>query len=279
MEENIFMRKLCGGEVKFIIYNVDRGFVEEIVDEIYLEGLRLQKIFNFYDSKSELNLLNKKRRMKVSKELLEVLEFGLDLAELTNGNLDVSFGKYILNRKKGIDDDAKCSYKDIVISGNLVELKGDNVLIDLGSIAKGYIAEKLADKLEENGIEEFLIDARGDIVVRGGVSHVLGVQNPRDEGDVGKIELKNSSVATSGDYNQFVGDFDKSHILNQKDLISVSVVGNSLFKCDGYATAIFVCPEKVREKVIGKIGERVLVIDNTNNLKIFNGFRFDEKGN
>ncbi len=274
MENVTITKKLFGGNLDFVIYNSQQKDVKRIVEEVYTEGLRLQKIFNLYDPKSELSRLNQLRKKKVSDELLSVIKKSLEFSVLTNGSYDIALGKSILLRKRGELITPTCSYKEISIKNNEIILQNPRIVIDLGSIAKGYIVDKLAESLQENGISEFLIDARGDICVRGKQVHVLGIQNPRKEENICSIKLKNQAVATSGDYNQYVGDFEKSHIINQKDSISVTVVAPTLEEADVYATAIFTSSECEQKKLIeANMGIKALIVKKGNSLKMFNGFK------
>ena len=63
---------------------------------------------------------------------------------------------------------AHVNYKDIVVNGNTVTLKDPDMEIDLGGIAKGYIADKLTAYLEENGVTSAIVDLGGNIVAIGG---------------------------------------------------------------------------------------------------------------
>jgi len=273
MKELLFSKKMFGGQINFVVYDDDGNYVKKIISEVYNEGLRLQKIFNIYDSKSELSLLNKKRKMKVSDDLIKLIKKSLKFSKLTRGNYDVTLGKYILLRKNGKKEIPNCSYEDLIIKGMEVTLINPEIMIDLGSIAKGYIADKLADFLEEKEIKEFLIDARGDIVVRGNMYHVLGIQNPRKDSDICFVKLKNQAIATSGDYMQYSKNFKMSHIVNQKNIISVSVISKRLEDADVYATAIFTSPNKYLKKIIRlNKKNKILIVDEKRDLKMFNGF-------
>lgn len=248
-----FSLDLVGGKVNFILYGVEELLAIAIIPEIKIESVRLQKIFNFYDTESELSLLNKKRKMIVSTELSDVLKMALTFCKLTDGKYDISLGKLFLARKSGKTlPNLNCSYKDIEINGNEVVLKNGDVLIDLGSIAKGYIGDRLVEKLKELGVKSALIDARGEVIVFGKFSEKIGIQNPRGEGIVGEIILKNSSVATSGDYSQFVDDYDNSHIIHDTDVSSVTVVANSLMLADVLASVVFVCEKEIYEPILKK---------------------------
>jgi FAD:protein FMN transferase len=277
MNCNILKIKLVGGEVEFRLYDVSEEAINLIKDDLIKEAKRLEKIFNFFDDKSELSLLNKKRNLKVSDELREVLEKALNYAEQTKGEYDISLGRRILERKTGKDkingmrnDKINYSYKDIMLEKNMIKLIKNDLLIDLGSIAKGYIADRLADFLKKSGVKSGLIDARGDILIFGNAKETVLVQHPRDEKKtIEKICLHNNAVATSGDYKQFYGNYDNSHILNQKDLISVTVLAKNLADADVLASAVFVSKENERRKIIEtavKFGASILTVNN--NLKI-----------
>jgi len=274
MREINISKKLFGGKIDFVIYNAPEKIVKKIVEEVYTEGLHLQKIFNMYDSKSELSLLNKSRREIISNQLLKVLQKALLFSKMTKGSYDVTLGKCILLRKQGKIVEPKCSYKDVSIKGNEVVLTHSEVMIDLGSIAKGYIADRLAELLQKNKVEEFLIDARGDICVRGKHAHLLGIQHPRNKKSIiCSIKLKNQAVATSGDYKQYVKDFKISHIINQKNAISITVVAKTVEEADIYATALLSCSTKKRNKLIkSNKNIKVLIMENEGNLKMLNNF-------
>ena len=273
MNEVTISKKLFGAEIDFVIYGASEEAAKKIVEEVYNEALRLQKIFNVYDPESELSKLNRLRKNKVSEELLSVIKKALEFSKLTKGSYDITLGNFILLRKQGKSIVPTCSYKDVLIKDNEISLMHPDVSIDLGSIAKGYITDKLAELLREKGIEEFLIDARGDICIKGKQTHVLGIQNPRGEGSICTMKLQNQSVATSGDYNQYVENFEKSHILNQKETISITVVAPSLEEADVYATALFTCDDVKQKKLLDANKDvKVLIIKKGNTLEMFNNF-------
>ena len=270
MEELQIKKSLMGGEIEFRFYGLPSGIAEEIAALSHLEGKRLEKIFNFYDSKSELNQLNKNRKAKLSLELLEVLKKALEFSELTNGAYDVGLGKNYLERKKGLAlSQLGCSYKDIKVTGEEVEFLNKDLVIDLGSLAKGYIVDKLVEFIAKNGVENFLVDARGDLRIFGDNEETIDVQHPREKNKViYNFKLNNQALATSGDYNQYVGDYDHSHVVGKKEIISASVIAPTLMEADVFATCLMVLSRDKREKLIKDFPQyKVLLIDN--NLKIY----------
>ena len=271
MDEFIFRKPLFGREVEIAIFDMDDLLSEEVANRAYEEGLRLSKIFNLYDEKSELSLLNKNRKMRVSKELIEVLDIARGFYELTDGRYDVSLGKLIQQRKKGLKETVKCSFKDISVDDNFITLNNDDVIIDLGSIAKGYIVDKMIEMLQNDGVMAGLIDGRGYIRIFGDIIQNIGIQHPRNKDEtISKITVGECAIATSGDYNQYYGNFEKSHIINSKDFASITVVGPTLVIADAFATAFFVSDNP---KLLERHKDlRVMTIDKNMNIKYYNEF-------
>lgn len=267
--------KLFGKEAGIYFFDIDEFNAEILSEDAKKVGDKLHKIFNIYDKNSELSILNQNRGLNVSKELLEVLKKSIEFSKISDGTYDVTFGKNFLLRKKGVVSLPKlnCSYKDVFITGKKVKLLHPDVLIDLGSIAKGYITDKIAEFLINEGVDSFVINSRGDIVVYG-ITQTIGIAHPRKTDEIIKtISLFNKSVATSGDYNQFSNDFKNSHILNSKDLISVTVVANTLTEAELFSTALFVIEEDKRDKLLSKNTHiSVMIIDKDLNIKLINGF-------
>jgi FAD:protein FMN transferase len=266
---------LFGGTVEIIMYDVDESLSDYFFDDIYSEALRLQKIFNFYDSESELSKLNRKRKMKVSDELLFVIYNALKYAKMTNGAYDISLGRQILNRKIGNDIPVmKCSYKDIFLDGNIIILNHPDVLIDLGSIAKGFIGDKIINYMQNLGIQSGFVDARGDLKIYGSHIEIVKIQDPRKNESHYPILFENMAIATSGDYRQYYGSYDKSHILGQKDFISVTVAAETLMIADVAATCIFVLGSKQAEMFMTQNSElKCLATDTQLKVYDYNNFK------
>jgi thiamine biosynthesis lipoprotein len=276
MQELLFEKDLFGGKISIALSDVDEKLGNEILEDAYKEALKLQKIFNFYDKESELSKLNQKRELKVSEHLFNVISMALELSRKTEGQYDITLGKNILERKSSQQIKKHSgSYTDIMLKKDqTIILKHPDILIDLGSIAKGYIADQVAEFIKLNGIENGMIDARGDIVFFGDDKNIIEIQHPRDKyKSVCTIKLQNESVATSGDYQQFYGDYSNSHILNKKDVISVTIVAPTLVEADAYATALFVCTDEQRKMLLEENKNiKVLLINEQLDLKMYNGF-------
>ncbi len=125
--------------------------------------------------------------------------------------------------------------------------------IDLGAIAKGYAVDEIADIFRQAGIENFFIDAGGDVYA-GGLNRFqerwrIGIRHPRDRESLADvIGVSNQAVATSGDYEQFteIGGRRFSHIIDprtgwpQGGTASATVIAPTALEADALATALTV---------------------------------------
>ncbi len=95
---------------------------------------------------------------------------------------------------------------DLEIDGANARSRHPGIRLDFGGIAKGYALALISDRLESNGIRDYLINAGGDIRTGGsrfGRPWRIGIQNPWAPGAVARIELEGShSLFTSGNYRR-----------------------------------------------------------------------------
>ena len=129
------------------------------------------------------------------------------------------------------------------------------VYVDLSSVAKGYAVDKLADYLQGQGIENFLVEIGGELRASGekpgGNAWKVAVEKPvPGEREIERIlALSDIAVATSGDYRNFF-EWDGqtyAHIIDPRTgmpvdhlTASVTVLADSCTEADALATALTV---------------------------------------
>lgn len=133
-----------------------------------------------------------------------------------------------------------------------VTLTDPEAAIDLGFIAKGYIADKLKEYLLSQGVESACISLGGNVITIGerpdGSPFRIGIQEPfaEDGAALGTIEIRDLSVVTSGIYERcFCEDGELyHHVLDtatgypvDNELTSVTIVCKSSTKADALSTA------------------------------------------
>ncbi|MDX1803632.1 MAG: FAD:protein FMN transferase, partial [Alcanivorax sp.] len=139
-------------------------------------------------------------------------------------------------------------------------LQPGGVYVDLSSIAKGFAVDKVAGVLQQHGLKNYLVEIGGELRASGHKPYKqpwrVAVEKPipgvREVENV--IDLKDMSVATSGDYRNFFEDNGKlySHTIDPRtgypvthNLASVSVLHQDCMTADGLATAMTVLgPQK-----------------------------------
>ena len=230
------------------------------------ECSRYEKIFSRTDPESELYALNASGTLEVSEELLELIETALYYCELSGGRFDISMGGvsalYNFSSESPSLPDAEIleealshtGYEKISVEGNTVSLGDPEAVIDLGAIAKGYIADRLAMLLRYSGVESAIIDLGGNILCLGskpdGSNFKVGIQYPYRDSDkiITAASLSDMSVVTSGVYQRYFesNGVTYHHLLDpdtgksiDNGLLSVSIISSRSTDCDALSTTVF----------------------------------------
>jgi len=202
----------------------------------------------------------------VHPETLELIQKGLSYAAVSKGKFDITIGKlsslWNFSENDGTLPDPSAlssalstvDYRNVIISGNHVQLKNPDAAIDMGGIAKGYIADRMKEYLNKNGVSEGTINLGGNVLCLGkkkdGSPYRIGIQKPFDtQGTAAAVvEVQNETVVSSGVYERFV-TIDNTlyhHILNpatgypyENDLLGVTVVCNNSADGDALSTVCF----------------------------------------
>jgi thiamine biosynthesis lipoprotein len=145
--------------------------------------------------------------------------------------------------------------------------------LDPSGVVKGWSIERAAELLEGHGHTDFLINAGGDIAVRGtaapGRPWTIGIRHPHDAGAVVTTLAARGpfAVATSGTYERGAHIIDPFTGLPTADLASVTVTGPDLTFADAYATAVFVMGEVGLEWIAGRPGYAGCVITHDGDMR------------
>jgi len=266
---------LMGGEVEVVIYDIPENAAGRFFKEIEFEALRLQRVFNLFDPASELSLLNRQRTIDASEELAEVVSLALPYCEASGGAYDLSHGRKFLARKTGGQlPETNCSYRDIAVEGGKISLLHPDVIVDLGSIAKGYVGDRIVGHMRRMGLRSGFVDARGDMRVFGRHVEVVRIQHPRDRGRMSNpFVLDDMACATSGDYNQYWGSYEESHLVGGGDFISATVAAPTLAEADALATCVFLAGWGGADELMGRFKEaKAYVFDREMKGQSYNGF-------
>lgn len=241
--------------------------VTEILEEI-------NNKMSTYSEGSELSRLNRNTSadwISVSEDLYEVLAVSMEISALSAGSFDITIGPLVNlwgfgppERQAGLPsheqiqellDRSGFQYLQLRSDPPAVKKTEEDLYLDLSAIAKGFAVDRIAEYLQEVGIDNYLVEIGGEIRARGvnekGQSWRIGIEKPLIEGR--KVErilrLENIAMATSGNYRNFfeLDGVRYSHTINpvngypvSHSLVSVTVLHESASYADALATAFLV---------------------------------------
>lgn len=233
---------------------------------------KYEKIFSRTDPDSELYRLNAGTLPQedgyyiLSDECAEAIKTGLFYSNLTHGAFDItveplsslwdftSEEKEVPSKEALEEASQHVGYEKVELDGNRIRFAEEGMALELGGIAKGYIADEIKKYLVERGVNRAIIDLGGNVLCVGekenGKPFHIGIQKPfadRNE-TIGTIEVSDDSVVSSGIYERC---FEKDgtfyhHILNpengypyENDLVSVTIISEKSMDADALSTSCF----------------------------------------
>jgi thiamine biosynthesis lipoprotein len=119
------------------------------------------------------------------------------------------------------------------------------VLIDVGAAGKGYLVDLVGEVLRAGGVDDYLIDASGDLLIAMPEGRRVGLEHPFDPSlAIGVVTVNNASICASGSNRRVWGN-GLHHILDgrtgkpTRDVIATWAIAESAMVADGLATALF----------------------------------------
>ena len=240
---------------------------ETLLEQCFTHCEELENLLSRTIPTSDISRINSAAGapVTVSDTTIELLKQGIYYGQLTDGAFDITIAPLsdVWNFKENTGtlptDHAvtealsHVSYKTIQIDGNTVTLTDPETAIDLGGIAKGYIADVLKEFLKSKGVKSALIDLGGNILTLGtkpdGTAFQIGIKKPFDTKEViTSVSASDLSVVTSGSYERYfeVDDVKYHHILDTENgypastgLLSVTILSEKSIDGDALSTSCF----------------------------------------
>ncbi|HFH6815736.1 TPA: FAD:protein FMN transferase [Streptococcus agalactiae] len=243
--------------------------IQEVIEVLELYKNR----FSANDFNSELMAINNNAGIKpiqVHPDLFELITIGKEHSLARPSNLNIAIGPLVQTWRIGFSDAKLPSPSEIseaMILSNpthiLLDSKNQSVFlnqigmkIDLGALAKGYIADKIMTYLKNEMIDSAIINLGGNVLVHGDNPNrsegywVIGIQHPKKKQgqNIGAVKIKNQSVVTSGTYERrlIIDDKEYHHIFDrqtgypiQTEMASISIVSKQSVDCEIWTTRLF----------------------------------------
>lgn len=240
------------------------GGDEALIDECFELCRQYESLLSRTDENSEIYKLNRREITEVSDDAAELISEGLRFSELSGGAFDITIEP--LSSLWNFTSDSprvpasedieaareKVDYRAVSISGNSVSFSNDDARLDLGAIAKGYIADKVKELLVSRGVTRAIVNLGGNVLCIGGKTDTegfsIGIQYPFQSGSIASVTVSDLSVVTSGTYERCFKENGVlyHHILDPETgypydngLLSVTIAGKSSTTCDALSTVCF----------------------------------------
>lgn len=248
---------------------------------------------------SDIARLNAGEHCPVSSHTSRLLSLGLEVCALSGGALDLTMGRVTelwdfsaevpsVPDPFAIDAALKTvDYRSVTVSGNEVSFSLPGTKLELGAVAKGYIADRMKEQLLSAGASSGFLDLGGNILCLGpkpdGSPITVGIRRPFGDDCIAVVETTETlcSVVTSGVYERcFTADGTfYHHILDPKTgyptdngLYSVTIISESSALGDALSTACFVMGLEQGMELIDRLDNvYAIFIDENNQLHYSEG--------
>ena len=283
----------------------------KVADEMLGYYHKLFDIYFEYSGINNIRTINRKAGkspVEVDDELIEFLLYCKELYTTTKGKTNIMMGSVLSIwhdvREIAEDDFGYLASEDLPTEAKLREaaehtsidllvidkenktvyITDPKASIDVGAIAKGYAAQKLADKLKSMGADNMAINAGGNIITIGlrpdGSNWSTKLTNPHktsnEDALICQVEMGETSIVTSGNYERyFICDGVRyHHIIDPVTLMpteyfaSVTIFTQGSGFADALSTALFCMSYEEGLALVNSIGGiDVIWIDNDGNMK------------
>lgn len=287
---------------------IDSDTPKEHISEVCRLLTFYKNRFSANDADSELMVINDNSSIApvtVHPDLFDLIAIGKKHSLATPSNLNIAIGPLVQSWRIGFDDArvpspqkiqkalALSKPENIILDATKqsVFLSQKGMKIDLGALAKGYIADKIMDYLKSEKVTSAMINLGGNVLVYGdnprndkGIWRI-GIQNPQKPRGkhIGILTLKNQSVVTSGIYERRlkVGNKEYHHIFDQKtgypidtEMASLTILSELSVDCEIWTTRLFGLPVMQALATI-QATPRIegILITKDNRLALTNGLR------
>lgn len=254
------------------IYDMENATSDDtyrVIDDAFSQCAYFENIFSKNAEYSDISVINTAKGSPVTchAETIELLEKAIAYSRLSEGAFDISIGalqnlwEFKQQHATKLPDESQITealrhidYRAISIDGLVVTLRDPSMQLDLGGIAKGYIADKLCDFLKEKGVTSAIINLGGNVACIGPHSgkqnaFTFGIETPFSQmnSTIGTISGSDMTAVTSGIYERYF-EYDNKlyhHILDpatgypaETDIAGVTIISSEGHSadCDALST-------------------------------------------
>lgn len=259
-----------------------------------------------YQDNSDISKLNAgDSTIKVDEMFRDVFLLSKDIYKKTDGFFDPTVGNLVnaygfgaQKEKVKLDSTtidslmANVGFDKVAITkNNKITKENPAIYIDFNAIGKGYAVDRVGIYLESLGVKNYLVEVGGEVRTKGKNKNRetywrLGIDDPSLKAGAGEmsgiLELKNKSLATSGNYRKFKYDSitgqkyvhiidPRSGYTQKRRILSASVLADNCATADAYATAFMAMGLKRSQALVKKLEavDAFFIYDDNDEIKTF----------
>lgn len=253
------------------IYKITYQYNENLKQEIEAELKKIDYSLSPFNPKSIISAVNRNENPELDAMFTDVFNLAQHVSEETEGCFDITVAPLVNAWGFGFESSKEVSaayidslrtfvgYQKVSLEDNRIIKTDCRTMLDCSSIAKGYGVDAVANLLRKKGIENFMVDIGGEVVVCGKNPKMnrwrIGINKPiEDSVSINNeiqtiLEISNIGMATSGNYRNFYYKDGKryAHTIDprsgypvQHSILSSTVIAKDCATADAYATAFMV---------------------------------------
>ncbi|WP_431859728.1 FAD:protein FMN transferase [Azospirillum sp.] len=274
-----------GADACIQLAHPDKAEAERLIRLCLDEVARLERVFSLYRRDSALSRLNRNGVLDAPPaDLVRLLAEAVAFGRRTGGAFDVTVqplwqlyaGHFA---RRGADPAgppaaavsaarALVDYRGLRVEPARIAFGRRGMAVTLNGIAQGYIADRVAERLREEGMDRVLVDL-GEMRALGvhpsGRPWTVGLRDPLDESrTTATLEVSDAAVSTSGGYGtrfdaagRFTHLFDPASGRSADTWLSVTVQAANATTADALSTALSVVSADQAESILS--GERSIL--------------------
>ncbi len=267
------------GTVYHITYQSDVNYQKEIEAEL----MKVDQSLSPFNKTSIISSINRNEKIKANDMFCEVFNLAESISKETQGAFDITVAPMVNAwgfgfktgtppTKQAIDSLLDIvGYQKVALKDGYVVKQNPKTTLDCSAIAKGFGSDVVARFLQKKGIQNYMVEIGGEIVVRGNNDKNLpwhiGINKPTDDSLNTKQELQDViyitdiAMATSGNYRNFYYKNGKkyAHTIDPKtgypvqhNILSATVLAKNCATADAYATSFMVMGLDGAKKILEK---------------------------
>lgn len=270
-EEDLVKNRNVGnalGTTYSILYITDNetDFQKEI-DSVFQV---VNQSLSTYIPQSDISRINRGDSTVVVDHMFqEVFELSKRIHDVSNGYFDPTVGVLVNawgfgpGKQMELDSiriDSLLQYvgfdKVKLTDQNTIQKEKEEIYFDFNAVAKGYAIDRLGAMLDAKGVQDYLVELGGEVLVKGTnriaqKKWTVGIDDPLAENERKLkriVSLEDVAMASSGNYRKFRVDSETGekyvHTINPKTgftknskVLATSVVARTCAEADAFATA------------------------------------------